>query len=651
MDVELIEIHEFLAKHPPFEQLPAEALEQLPRQLTLRYLKRGSHFPPADDQAAHLYILRRGAIELRDGQGELVGKLAEGDLFSDVCLSSSERKRGKSKTAGSNSNDNSENNGSGSNDSSNSKPRLIGETVEDSLLYSMTCTHFEQLRAAHPEFAEYFDGSTTKRLRKALDAFTETSATTGGLMTVTAGDLLRRKPIMASPGLSIREVASIMSAERVSALLLMEDERLSGIITDRDLRNRCVATGLSTEQPVREIMTADISTIDSDALGFEALIQMTRLNVHHLPVVDGKRLLGMLSTSDFTRFQSTSGVYLVGDIHKAESVATLEAISAKVPELQVQLISSGATGGHVGQAVSAITDAITKRLLELAEAELGPPPVPYAWLVGGSQARREQSSHSDQDNALLIADNMSKDDDHYFRQLAERVNDGLNACGYIYCPGEVMAKTANWRQPLKAWQQYFENWIKRPDPKALMLASVFFDLRALHDPTGLFDGLHELVLELSRDNRIFIAYMAANAIKHRPPLGFFRNFVLIHGGDHNHTFDIKHRGTVPIIDLARVYALSSGLAPINTIERLEAASETAALSHDGGANLIDAFELINTLRIRHQANQLRNGEKADNFVAPEQLSPLERGHLKDAFLLIDRMQETLGQRYQAGRFG
>lgn len=621
MDVELIEIQEFLAKHPPFEQLPDEVLEQLPRQCVVRYLRRGSAFPPSDDQAAHLYILRRGAIELRDAGDELVGKLAEGDLFSEVCLGD------------------------------DAKRALRGATLEDTLLYSLTCEQFKRLRSTHTEFADYFDHSSAKRLRKALDAFTESATTTGGLMTVTARDLLHRKPIMASPSISIREAAGIMSAERVAALLLMEGEQLSGIITDRDLRNRCIATGLSTERPVSEIMTAEISTVDADALGFEALLQMTRLNVHHLPVVDGEQLLGMLSTSDFMRFQSTSGVYIVGDIHKAESLAALEAISAKVPELQVQLINSGATGGHVGQAVSAITDAITKRLIELAEAELGPPPVPYAWLVGGSQARREQSSHSDQDNALLIADSMSQDDDRYFRQLATRINDGLNACGYIYCPGEVMAKTAQWRQPLAVWQQYFEHWIQRPDPKALMLASVFFDLRALHDPAGLFDGLHEHVLELSRDNRIFIAYMAANALKHRPPLGFFRKFVLIHGGDHDRTFDIKHRGTVPIIDLARVYALSSGLTPINTVERLEAAAETAALTHDGGANLIDAFELINTLRIRHQASQLRNGEKADNFLAPEQLSPLERGHLKDAFLLIDRMQETLGQRYQAGRFG
>jgi CBS domain-containing protein len=144
--------------------------------------------------------------------------------------------------------------------------------------------------------------------------------------------------------------------------------------------------------------------------------------------------------------------------------------------------------------------------------------------------------------------------------------------------------------------------------------------------------------------------MAANALKHRPPLGFFRNFVLIHGGEHDHTFDIKHRGIVPIVDLARVYALSAGLLETNTIERLRAAGETTALSSDGAANLIDAFELIGTLRMRHQAKQLKRGEQADNFLSPDQLSPLERGHLKDAFSLINTMQESLGQRYQAGRF-
>jgi CBS domain-containing protein len=398
------------------------------------------------------------------------------------------------------------------------------------------------------------------------------------------------------------------------------------------------------------IMTENLHTTEADTLGFQALIAMTRLKVNHLPVLDEGRVVGVVSSSDLLRIQSANAAYLVGDIYKANDLGTVVEISSKVPELQVHLVTGGATADQVGQAVSAVTDAISTRLLELAEEELGPPPVPYVWMAGGSQARREQSSHSDQDNALLIADHAKPADDEYFAALANIVNDGLDACGYDYCPGDVMARNPKWRQPLRIWRKYFTNWIQRPEPMALMLASVFFDLRPLHDPEGLFGELHEHVLEHSRENRIFIAYLAANALKHRPPLGFFRNFVLISGGDHDHTLDIKHRGTVPVVDLARVNALSAGIPQTNTIERLEAGAEARALSRDGAANLVDALEFIGTLRMRHQVRQIKEGRKVDNFLSPDELSSPERGHLKDAFSLINTMQEALGQRHQAGRF-
>ncbi|MBK1716440.1 putative nucleotidyltransferase substrate binding domain-containing protein [Thiocystis violacea] len=620
MDVELIEIQEFLASHPPFDQLPEETLARLPRRLSVRYFRRGTPFPPEKPEQPCLYILRRGAVELRDPQGELVGKLAEGDLCEMHC-----------RAAGSEFN-------------------YLGNTAEDTLVYALPCSDLADLRAGHAAFSEHFDQSISSRLRKALDVVTESPSTGTGLMTVRVRDMVKRAPISTGPETSIREAARIMSEHHVSSLLIMDEGRLAGMITDRDLRGRCVAAGLPTERPVREIMTEKLTTVDMETLGFQALITMTRLNVHHLPVLENNQVAGLISSTDLTRFQSSNSVYLVGDIHRADSIETLARISAKIGELQVHLITGGATANQVGQAISAITDAITLRLIDLAEADLGAPPVPYAWILGGSQARREQSSHSDQDNALLIADQAKPEDDAYFAALARFVNEGLNACGFVYCPGDVMASNPKWRQPLRIWYKYFVNWILKPEPMALMLSNVFFDLRPLHDPEGLCSELQERVLEKSRANRIFIAYMAANALKNRPPLGFFRNIVLIQGGDHDHTFDIKHRGIVPIIDLARVYALSAGIPETNTIERLQAAAEQGALSKDGAANLIDALEFIGTLRVRHQARQLRNGEKADNFLSPDGLSPLERGHLKEAFLLINTMQEALGQRYQAGRF-
>ncbi len=621
MDVELVEIRDFLASHHPFDLLPEEVLGQLPKRLSVRYFRRGTPCPPDDADQSYLYIVHRGAIDLRDEHGELVGKLAEGDLFPWRC-----RPQG------------------------HPEPLFSCSAAEDTLAYLISCADLDRLRKQHKAFSDHFDHNrVAERLRNALRRIKEGSVTCIGGVRVS--DLLSRPLVAATPDTSIRDAARIMTEHNASSLILMEGERLAGMITDRDLRSQCIAAGLPYATPVREIMTQNLHTTEADTLGFQVLIAMTQLNVHHLPVLDDGRVVGVVSTSDLARFQSANAVYLVRSIHKAKSLATLVRISAKVPELQANLVTSGASADQVGQAVSAMADAFTTRLLGLAEAELGSPPVPYAWLAGGSQARREQSSHSDQDNALLIADHAGPEDDEYFAALADCVNEGLAACGYDHCPGDVMARNPKWRQPLRIWRGYFTDWIERPEPKALMLANVFFDLRPVRDLWGLFEELHQDVLEHSSANLIFIAYMAANALKHRPPLGFFRNFVLIHGGKHDHTFDLKCRGTVPVVDLARVHALSAGIPQINTIERLQSeVLQVQALSRDGAANLIDALEFIGTLRMRHQARQIRAGQKADNYLSLDELSSPERGHLKDAFSLINTMQEAMGQRHQAARF-
>ncbi len=618
MDIELVEIRDFLASHPPFDQLPGEALEQLPKSMSIRYLKRGSAFPPADPDQSYLYVVRQGAIELRNDDGDLAGKLGEGDMYTAPC-------RGTGRL-------------------------FSATTAEDTLVYQLPCDELQRVKKGHVEFREHFDQTVSERLQRALKHLKEPPGQGNNLMTMDTGELVGRELVSCGPEVSIQAVAQLMSEKRVSSILVMENQRLLGMVTLRDMRSRCLAVGLPYDRPISEIMTENLKTIDHNAPAFQALLTMTRLNVHHLPVVDGDKPLGVLTTTDLVRHQSANAVYLVGDIYKAPNVQTLAEIGKRVGELQVHLVAGGATAEHVGQAVTAVTSAITRRLLQLGEEQFGPPPVPYLWVACGSQARREQTSVGDQDNAMILANEVELEHDAYFADLAKFTCDGLNACGYYYCPGDVMATNPKWRQPLRVWKRYFSAWIEKPDPMALMLSSVFFDMRPISGDESLFERLQPTVLQKSQANRIFIAYLVSNALKHRPPLGFFRNFVLIGGGDHAKTFDLKHGGLVPIIDLARVFALSQGLDEINTIHRLETAAKTTAVSKSGAANLVDAFEFIATLRVQHQVRQIRAGNDPDNYISPDELSPLERSHLKDAFSLIATMQEALGQRYQSERF-
>ncbi len=470
------------------------------------------------------------------------------------------------------------------------------------------------------------------------------------LLNVSLSQLLQRELITLPPDASIQQAAVIMSEREVSSMLVVENGTLLGIVTDRDLCTRVVAHNLSPQRPLREIMTPTPDSISSTADGFTALLTMARQRIHHLPIVDAGQVRGMVTASDLLERRATSAMYLVGMIYKQSHHSGLAAASQLIPALLVNLADANASAHHTGYVISTIGEALTQRLLVLAEQRLGPPPVAYVWLVAGSLARMEQTALSDQDNGLLLSDDYDPEQHGaYFAQLAEYVCAGLNTCGYTYCPGNVMAINPEWRQPLRQWMRYFDVWIESPEPKALMLSSIFFDLRPLAGDQQLFQELNDYVLEKSQKNSIFLSYMTLNALTHQPPLGFFRNFVLIRSGEHANTLDLKHNGVVPIIDIARIHALSAGLSPVNTRERLEAVMATGTLSRSGGADLLDALEFIGTIRLQHQAYQIRRGHKANNFVSPKHLSQFERKHLKDAFSIIRALQTALGQRFQASQ--
>lgn len=467
------------------------------------------------------------------------------------------------------------------------------------------------------------------------------------LMQTPVRSLIKREPITVPPGLSIREAAQLMRERRVSSVLVVEQGRLFGLVTDRDLRNRALATGLDSARPVIDITTVAPLTIEIGAPGFEALLMMARHNIHHVPVLDDGKVAGMITATDVTEQHSTSAVYLAGDIHKQSTLEGLVAAAAKVKQLQRHLAAAGASAYATGHIVTAITDALTVRLLHLGEAKFGPPPVDYCWVAAGSQARSEQTAKSDQDNCMILDDRYDeRAHGAYFKSLATFVCDGLDACGYIHCPGEMMAMTDKWRLPLAAWIETFRGWIDTPEPMALMLTCVFFDVRAITGRKELLSQLRETVLPRAKASRLFLGHMVNNALSHQPPLGLFGGISTIRSGEHKGKIDLKHTGIVPVVDLARVYSLAAGDNAVNSHDRLAHAADSGEISPPAVRDLRDALEFLASLRIRHQAHQIGAGQAADNFMNPSTLSNFERGQLKDAFGVVKSLQDVLTQRYR-----
>ena len=281
-----------------------------------------------------------------------------------------------------------------------------------------------------------------------------------GLTATPVRSLIQRAPVSLPPTATIRQAAELMRDQRVSSILVVQDGHLFGIVTDRDLRNRVLAVGLPSERPIIDVATIAPLTVDVHATAFDALLLMARHNIHHVPVLDGQRAVGIITATDLQERHGTSAVFVAGDIYKQTDVEGLKRATSRIRQVQRNLAAADASAYATGHVITAITDALTTRLLQLAEARCGPPPVEYAWVAAGSQARSEQAAKSDQDNCLILDDAFDEAaHGEYFKALSQFVCAGLDACGYVYCPGEMMAQTDTWRQPLRAWRRY----LKRPE--------------------------------------------------------------------------------------------------------------------------------------------------------------------------------------------
>jgi len=597
---------EFLHTVQPFNALASEDLHWLARKLDVVYYPQGK-FIFSSKPSPGLAIIRKGAARLLDEKHRFLDKRSEGELFGHPIYFHGELKD------------------------------YFAEAEEDCLIWQMNAETFAEVCGKYPLIGEYFSSHLKSRLSAA--AQTKHSVTQ-------VRDLLNRKPVLVNSDASIRDAAQEMSRENVSSILVVKEGELCGIVTDKDLRQRVLVEGLDTSMPIEKVMTVHPMSIPADADVDSALLMMMRKNYHHLPIVDGDKPLGLVTAGDILRAQSEHPLRLVRDIYKKSSIEELLELSHRLPSLYERMVNLGRGVGQIGRMVTHITDAFTVRLIQLAEKKLGPPPMAFAWVVFGSQAREEQTAKTDQDNGIILERDAVDDEGRYFSKLSEMVCDGLDQLGYVYCPGEIMALNVKWRVSLPRWKRYFKNWVEEPNPKSVMRSNIFFDIRCVHGESDLVDSLQEHVTDITRDNRIFLRFMASNALSHRPPLGFFRRFVQEHDGTQSEGLNLKHRGIVPITDLVRIRALEAGVREANTFRRIEQATAAGVMNENDASSLRDALILINRIRIRHQSAQMTAGEKPSNFVPPDQLSPLMRRNLKAAFMLVQEAQNALELRYQ-----
>jgi CBS domain-containing protein len=621
---------QFLRSVTPFEFLPDPELEQIADLVSIEYHARGSTlFVQGQSTVSDVYVVMKGSLELVDeAAGDAAPRtVAVGQTYGGGCLLTNQ-----------------------------GVATYTVRAPEDVFLYVIPRGRFLEACAVHGELHDFFTESLGPRMLERVGVRLRQkwlmSAADGDAVGFgrTVGEICDRDLAWCSSDEAIRDVARRMAARRCHTVLVRDVERgLVGVVSDRDLLERALATGADPLRPVGEVTTATDASVHEGVRVADAIEVLVRSGLRSIPVTGpDDRIVGLLNDEDLLVAHGTSPVDYLRDLAQTRLRKDLGHKRARLPRLVRALMLEGARVDGLTWLVSAASDTILRRLLDLAVAELGPPPAPFAFLALGSEGRREQTLVTDQDNALLYADPPPGDTatPEYFTRLGERVCTWLNEVGVEYCEANVMASNAPWCQPLSVWKGYFERWVGMPEPEAVLNCSIFFDFREIYGDAGLSLALRDHVVELlaSRPGTFF-HLLAQSVVEKDLPVGLFGRIAVETRGQREDVFDIK-QPVARICELARLHALWHGVRQTSTLERIQALSQEGHLDARTCLDLKHAYSFLMQLRLARQVATLGNGGRAaDNLVGMGEISSLERRFLEDSFGLVGRVQASARRKF------
>lgn len=616
-----------LGSHAPFDRMTEASLRFLASHAKVAYFPKGSEvLGPASGTVTHLYILKKGAVTgtppeshpgVRRGVGFVLGP---GECFPIGALV------GRRAT------------------------QYSYMASEDSFFYELDAESFQALLGSSPQFHAFcttYLASLVERSHRELRSMANEGLADTHSMLAPLSGLLSRPPVSCKVHTPLRDVLGTMSGLGIGSMVVVDDLEVPvGIFTHPDVLTRVALPGASLSGRIDSVMTPGPVTLPADAPVFEAALAMARHGIRHVVLVQDGRLAGVVSERDLFALQRSSLRRTAERIRGGTSVEALAAAAAGTRDLVRSLLAQGFGAEQVTQVVTTLNDSLTLRLVEIIAKDHK---LPGRWcLVAlGSEGRGEQTLSTDQDNALILdhAEDPGEARNTYTAFAAE-VNAALDRCGFPLCKGEIMARNPKWCLTLGQWREAFSGWIRNTDPQALLNAAIFFDFRTLAGDSSLAGELREGILDEAAGNRAFLRAMAANALQVRPPIGLFRDFVTDDSTEFPGTIDLKKFGTRPFVDAARIYALANRVPDTNTAARLRAATASGSMPAEEAAAAVEAFQFIQTLRVRHQYLDVAPKAGSENRISPDAVNVLDRRILKEAFRQAAKLQDRLRLDFQ-----
>lgn len=457
-------------------------------------------------------------------------------------------------------------------------------------------------------------------------------------------EFCQRQVVTCAADASLVDTVAIMRERNISSVVVSDNDTPIGIFTDRDLRNKVVAKGLEPASlRVRDVMNSPLAVIGEEDFLYEALYRMSRQKIHRLGVVDSAgKLAGIITDTDILKLQAHSPHQLVLDIEKADDLDALRELHHRIQALVLHLVGTGIRTRDMVRLIANLNDQIVLRLIALLRTDrFADLPESFAFVVMGSEGRSEQTLSTDQDNALVYADDLTQVDIDRLEEFSRVLIDSLIAIGVPPCPGGIMAKNAEWRRSLDQWKHEISRWFNTPTPENIMKGSMFVDLRTLYGDPGLEHSLKAHMLEHVRKDKGFLMRMAQNMMGFKPPLGWLGRIKAERSGEHRGTIDIKKAGIFAVTDGVKALALEAGKLDGGTHERLASLVAAGVIKAGEAEDVEESFEFMVQMRLRGHVEAIRAGATPSNHILLAQLNRMEQARLKSALEGVGRFQRFI----------
>lgn len=620
----------FLKKHAPFNKMKADALQFFAERAKSVFFPAGEEIVgPESGNVRYFYLIESGKVQARQA-----GEVAVTE-YSILSLGAGESFPIGAVTAG--------------------RPSTnLYTAIDDTFCYLLPAEDYRVLMQTSPEFnlfcTQYIASLLDQSRRQLQIQFAQRASEQQTLNSPLAG-IGSRSPVTVTPDTPVRSALEIMSSAKVGSLVIAgEDRKPVGIFTRSDLLDRVVLARLPETAPIGEAMSATPLMLEEHATAYDAMLAMATHNIRHVLVTDAEgKLTGVVSERDLFALQRVGLRQIRQTIDSADNIAALQHAAGDVRQLAFNMLAQGIGAEQLTQFISALNDALTRRILELNLEQHSFDGIEWAWLAFGSEGRDEQTFSTDQDNGIVYTvpeGQMAEALKQRFLAFARAVNEDLDRCGFPLCKGNIMASNPQWCLTLDEWKEQFATWVRIPDPDALLNATIFFDFRPLFGDAHLTEIMRRHLLMQTGSNPMFLRAMAKNALDVEPPLGKIRDFVTDLEADHPGKIDLKKYGSRIFVDVARIYALAAGVHNTNSIQRLRLAAKRLSIREEEVNAILDGLNFIQFLRLQHQYLDGDNSGQGNNLINPDDLNELDRRILKESFRQARKLQLRLKLDYQ-----